>query len=104
MPVKGYFLHGLHTFSPELLPALVAANGFQLVYLRYSTPEGRSVEVEDEVPDILQWIVARRIPAERGETPREKALEPVQQKVWVPSSDGVMATTSPREKSDWRWP
>jgi hypothetical protein len=103
-PVKGYYLHGLHTFSPELLPALVEANGFQLVYLRYCTPEGRPVEIEDDVPDMLQWVVARRIPTGRDEALRDKVLEPVQQQLWVPSRDGGVPTTAPSVKSESRWP
>jgi SAM-dependent methyltransferase len=78
VPVRGFYLHGLHTFSPELLPALVEANGFEVKYLRYSTPEGRPVEIEDDVPDLLQWLVARRIPG-----PRPNSLQHIQQGVWV---------------------
>ena len=78
IPVRGYYLHGLHTFSPELLPALVELNGFELKYLEYSTPESRPVKIEDDVPDLLQWIVARRIPG-----PRSSSLQPVQQRLWA---------------------
>ena len=92
VPVKGYYFHGLHTFSPELLPGLLEANGFQLVYLRYSGPEGRSVEIEDDVPDMLQWVVARKIPTGRDEALREEVLQPVQQ-VWVPLPNYRVTTT-----------
>lgn len=78
VPVRGFYLHGLHTFSPELLPGLVELNGFEVKYLKYSTPEGRPAEIDDDVPDLMQWIVARRIPG-----PRPSSLQPIQQRVWV---------------------
>jgi hypothetical protein len=78
VPVKGYYLHGLHTFSPEVLPSLFELNGFDVKYLKHSTPEGIVVGLDDDAPDMLQWIVARRRPG-----PRPPALHPVQQRMWT---------------------
>jgi hypothetical protein len=77
VPVRGYYLHGLHTFSPELLPSVVVENGFELIYLKYSTPEGEPAPLDGKVPDLLQWVVARRLP---GASP--STFTPIQQRYW----------------------
>lgn len=59
-PVNGYFGHGLHVFNPQGLVDFFEMNGFQIVYLAYSTADGIPV-LDPSVPgDKLVWIVARK--------------------------------------------
>jgi hypothetical protein len=60
-PVKGYYGHGLHTFHPEGLLGALELNGFEVVYVKYSTKSGRSVVSPDAFGDVLIWIVGKKI-------------------------------------------
>lgn len=60
-PVKGYYLHGLHTFNPEALLQALALNGFELVYHRYSTDGGAPLDDPAEGENVLIWLVGRKI-------------------------------------------
>ena len=57
-PCKGYFNHGLHTFSPECIFQACEINGFEIRYLKYSTPAGLEIERPDMVPDAVMLFVA----------------------------------------------
>ena len=57
-PCKGYFNHGLHTFSPECIVQAFEINGFEIEYLRYSTPAGLEVERPDMIPDAVLFLAA----------------------------------------------
>jgi hypothetical protein len=59
--VKGYYLHGLHTFSPEALLQVFTLNGFELVYHRYSTDGGAPLEDPTKGENVLIWLVGRKI-------------------------------------------
>ena len=78
-PVKGHCCHGLFTFAPEYIPVTLSANGFEVVYEKYSGWKILSVEASDKAicdspdPDILGWYVARKVRHER------QALQHVQQ-------------------------
>ena len=93
VPVKGFYRHGLHTFSPELLPSAMDENGFDVVYLKHSTADGVAAGLDDDAPDLLQWIVGRRRPG-----PRLSALEPIQQHFWTGfySASGLDPADDPR--------
>jgi SAM-dependent methyltransferase len=60
-PVKGYYGHGLHTFDPEGLRGALELNGFQVVYLKYSTKSGRDVSSPGAFDDVLIWIVGKKV-------------------------------------------
>ena len=59
-PVKGYYLHGLHTFNPEALLQALTLNGFELVYHRYSTDGGAPLDDPATGENVLIWLVGRR--------------------------------------------
>jgi hypothetical protein len=58
-PVSGYVGHGFHTFDPKGLELALTLNGFDVVYRRYSTPEGRILDRPKR--DTLIWIVGRKL-------------------------------------------
>jgi hypothetical protein len=58
-PVSGYVGHGFHAFDPRGLVAAPTLNGFEVVYLRCSTREGRILERPRD--DTLLWMVGRKI-------------------------------------------
>jgi hypothetical protein len=60
-PVKGYYLHGLHTFNPEALLQALTLNGFELVYHRYSTDGGAPLDDPAKGENVLIWLVGRKI-------------------------------------------
>lgn len=61
VPCKGLFNHGLHTFSPECILQAIGCNGFEIRYLRFSTPEdGVELEKPEISPDAILWVVARK--------------------------------------------
>jgi hypothetical protein len=62
-PVSGYVGHGFHTFDPKGLGLAMTLNGFELVYQRYTTREGKILERPKG--DTLIWIVARKLTAMR---------------------------------------
>lgn len=59
--VNGYFAHGLHVFNPQGLIEALEANGFEVIYKRYSTASGRVVDNPDRPGDILIWLVSRKV-------------------------------------------
>ncbi len=60
-PVRNYADHGLHTFSTELFPRVFEANGFSLIYERYTTDTGRDIDIkEKENVDVLGWFVGKK--------------------------------------------
>jgi 2-polyprenyl-3-methyl-5-hydroxy-6-metoxy-1,4-benzoquinol methylase len=58
-PVRGYYGHGLHVFSPELIRKAVTLNGFDIVYEKYSTQWGKPT-VPSAGGNILIWLVAKK--------------------------------------------
>jgi len=63
-PVSGYTGHGFHTFDPKGLGLAFTLNGFEIVYQRYSRPDGRIVERASG--ETLIWLVGRK-QSEMGE-------------------------------------
>ena len=60
-PCNGYFDHGFHTFSPECLLQTLDLNGFEIKYLKYTSPDGLELGNPDSVCDTLIWIVAKKV-------------------------------------------
>jgi hypothetical protein len=58
-PVSGYTGHGFHTFDPKGLGLAFTLNGFEVVYQRYSRPDGRIVE--RPTGETLIWLVGRKL-------------------------------------------
>jgi hypothetical protein len=59
-PVKGYFGHGLHTFSPRILVEALKANGFEIVYRQFCSKRGERLHAAGEADDTLLWVVGRK--------------------------------------------
>jgi hypothetical protein len=57
-PVSGYVSHGFHTFDAKGIGLAMTLNGFEVVYQRYSTPEGKILGRPKG--DTLIWIVGRK--------------------------------------------
>ena len=63
LPVCGHSDHGLHTFHSELVPRVLKANGFEMVYLKYTTQAGEEFIPGEGVNagDGLVWAVGRKV-------------------------------------------
>lgn len=59
-PVKGFYDHGLHTFSPELVIQAFERNGFAIEYLAFSSDGGERLEDAGDADDSLIWIVGKK--------------------------------------------
>jgi hypothetical protein len=59
LPVSGYYRHGLHTFSPELIRGVLIANGCEITFTTFSDHRGTELG-EDNLRgvDALMWVVA----------------------------------------------
>lgn len=60
-PVKGYFLHGLHTFHPQVLIDGLTLNGFEVRYRAYSAMTGERLADCRDGSDVLLWLVGQRV-------------------------------------------
>ncbi len=58
--VNGYFGHSFHVFNPQAILAALRLNGFEIVYLRYSTDRGVPLAAPVVHGDVLMWVVARK--------------------------------------------
>jgi hypothetical protein len=58
--VKGYLRHGFHTFHPDVLGQALAANGYEISYLRYSSKAGDPLEDPDAADNSLIWLVGKK--------------------------------------------
>jgi hypothetical protein len=58
-PINGYFGHGLHVFNPQGLIDCFVANGFKIVYLKYSY-KGKSVSDPSKHSNVVLWLVGRK--------------------------------------------
>jgi hypothetical protein len=74
-PVNGYYGHGLHVFNPQGLIDCLGANGFKIVYLKYSTMFGKPISDPSTASNVLIWMVGRK---ERDVS----AFTCPQQKIW----------------------
>ena len=59
-PVKGYYRHGFHTFHPAFLRLALKENGFDILYLKYSSEGGEPLDRPEHGDDVLLWIVGRK--------------------------------------------
>ena len=59
-PINGYFGHGLHVFNPHGLIDCFVANGFKIVYLKYSTDKGKAVSDPSDHRNVLLWLVGKK--------------------------------------------
>ncbi len=59
-PVNGYYGHGLHVFNPQGLIDCLGANGFKIVYLKYSTMFGKPISDPSTASNVLIWMVGRK--------------------------------------------
>ncbi len=59
-PVKGYFKHGFHTFSPELIQSALALNNFKIIYQTYSTFVGNVIQDPLNGNNVLIWVIATK--------------------------------------------
>lgn len=60
-PCKGYFDHGLHTFSPECILECLRLNGFDIKYTRYSSDTGVPLDRPHGADNVVLWVVARKV-------------------------------------------
>lgn len=62
LPVSGYYRHGLHTFSPELVRGCLLGNGCEISFAEFSDFRGAEVD-EDNLRgvDALMWVVAKKL-------------------------------------------
>jgi hypothetical protein len=60
-PCNGYFGHGLHTFNPEAIRLAMEVNGFEIVYLAYSSKRGTRLRRPDQRKNVLLWIVGKKL-------------------------------------------
>ncbi len=71
-PVRNFADHGLHTFSSELFRSVMEANGFEVVYERFTTSTARDVAPEESV-DVIGWVVGRKLKSlEQFNSPEQK--------------------------------
>jgi hypothetical protein len=57
-PVKGYFGHGFHTFNPELVDGVLAANHFDIKWRYFADRDGkRGLDHED----VSIFVLARKL-------------------------------------------
>ena len=61
VPCKGFFDHGLHTFSPECLIQACQVNGLDVRLVKYSSTDGLEVENPDLPDNTLVWIAAKKV-------------------------------------------
>ncbi|HEY2014292.1 MAG TPA: hypothetical protein VGH38_12370 [Bryobacteraceae bacterium] len=58
-PINGYYAHGFHVFNPEGLRGALQENGFQVIYEKYSSIDGKPM-ADPSCGDIIAWMVARK--------------------------------------------
>jgi hypothetical protein len=63
-PVSGWVGHGFHTFDPKGLGLALTLNGFEIVFQRYTSREGKNLDRPKG--DALIWLVGRKL-REMGE-------------------------------------
>src|SRR5437667_2499363 len=59
-PVNGYFGHGLHVFNPQGLIDCFLANGFKIVYLKYTTYKGKPISDPSKSRNVIVWVVGKK--------------------------------------------
>lgn len=59
-PVRGYHMHGLHTFNPEGLLGALRLNGFDVLEEIYTGAGGRGLRSTLDGYDVILWTVGRK--------------------------------------------
>lgn len=59
-PVRNFANHGLHTFSQEVFPRAMEANGFEILFERYTTSSGWDI-IADENQDVIGWYAGKKM-------------------------------------------
>jgi len=61
-PVRNFANHGLHTFSSELFPSVMRANGFGVIFEKHTTSTAREVDMDStESVDTIGWYVGIKL-------------------------------------------
>lgn len=58
--VNGYFGHGFHVFNPEAILEALKLNGFEILYLKYSTSTGIKLSSPNVKKNVIMWLVASK--------------------------------------------
>ncbi len=77
-PVRNFANHGLHTFHSELFRSVMEANGFEVIYERFTNSCGNDMDVDSGInEDIICWIVGRKLKSlQIFISPEQKRYEP----------------------------
>jgi hypothetical protein len=59
-PINGYYGHGLHVFNPQGLVDCFQANGFKIIYFKYSTYKGKAVSDPSKHRNVILWLVGKK--------------------------------------------
>jgi hypothetical protein len=59
-PVKGYFMHGMHTFDPRAINQALVINGFDVPYMRFRSREGEWLRHPRDAHDSMMLIVGKK--------------------------------------------
>lgn len=81
-PVKGFYDHGLHTFSPEYISSTMTENGMDLKKVWWLDRKGPTLEKPEDADDVCIVGLWKNGDGTEGSgfTP---PLKNIQQKVWV---------------------
>ena len=61
-PVRHFIEHGLYTFSSETIPRALEANGFEMIYQRFTTSSGVDAKMDgSDSTDVIGWYVGRKV-------------------------------------------
>ncbi len=76
-PIHGYYGHGLRAFHHSYFEETLTANGFEVVYRKFSAYDGQEVADPRDAQNTLIWLVARKARRlEKFEIPQEGRWEP----------------------------
>jgi hypothetical protein len=59
-PINGYYGHGLHVFNPQGLADCFLANGFRIIYFKYSTYKGKRISDPSKHRNAILWLVGQK--------------------------------------------
>lgn len=86
-PVNGYFAHGFHVLSPDMILQLLELNGFEIVRKQYTNAQGKILKDPGGYCDVMIWILAKK-------TRSIKEFQLPQQKYWI----DYYAASDPRKR------
>ena len=59
-PVHGCFMHGFHTFNPDMITGTLELNGFSILMKRYTSFFGAPIKNAPNARNSFMWIVAQK--------------------------------------------